>query len=322
MGSLLKRAFNDWKEDESPRMAAGMAYYTIFSLPPLLLLVLMIAGVFVDPEQVSGRIQSEMSGFLGEEGASQIQTMLRNVQQPGTGGPLVAILSVLGLVVGATGAFGQLQTGLNRAWDVEPDPDQGGLRTMLSKRIASLGMVLTIAFLLLVSLVLSAVVSSFGDSLSGWLPGGMSGIVLQVLELATSLAVITLLFAMLYRFLPDARIAWSDVWVGALGTALLFVAGKFLLGLYFSRSDPGQAFGAAGSLALILVWVFYSAMILFFGAEFTRAWAEEKGHGIRPDEGAVRVVVEKRYLRPGEDAERADARVARQRKEEVGASSA
>ena len=307
MLDLLKHAFHDWKDDDAPRMAAAMAYFTVFSLPPLLLIILMVVGVFVEPSTVEGRIESEMAGLLGPEGARQIQGMIRNVNRPDTGGPITAVVSVLALLVGATGAFGQLQAALNKAWEVEPDPEKGGLVAMLGKRLLSLGMILTIAFLLLVSLVLTAAVSAFGDVLGGLLPGGVSEVVLQVVQVSVSLVVVTALFALIFKILPDAEVSWRDVGVGALGTAVLFVAGKFLLGLYFARSDPGEAFGAAGSLALILVWIYYSAMIVFFGAEFTQAWAVQRGSGIRPDEDAVRVVEEKRHVR-GEAAPRSGAR--------------
>lgn len=290
MLSLLKHAATDFKEDDCPRMAAAMSYYTVFSLPPLLLLVLMIAGVFIEPSHLEGRIEREMAGFLGQEGARQIQAMIRNVNRPGTGGALATILSIAGLVFGATGAFAQLQSALNRAWEVEPDPEEGGgIRGFVGKRLLSLGMVVTLAFLLLVSLLLSAAISAFGDTLGGLVPGGLSTVVLQLLQIGISLLVVTVLFALMFKVLPDAEVSWRDVWVGAFGTALLFVAGKFLIGLYLSRSDPGEAFGAAGSLAVILVWVYYSAMIVFFGAEFTQAWAVERGRGIQPEEGAVRM---------------------------------
>ena len=289
MWSILKRSFEDWKKDDCLRMAAAMSYFTVFSLPPLLLIVMMVSGLFVDPEQVSGRLQDEIAGVVGSEGARQIESMIRNVDRPGTGGPAVVVLSVLGILVGATGAFTQLQTALDRAWQVRRDPEKSGIAATVASKLLSLAMVLTIAFLLLVSLVLSAALSAFGDMLSGWLPGAPSQALLQVLDLVLSLALVTVLFALIFKVLPNAEVAWPDVWVGAFGTALLFVAGKFLLGLYFARSDPGQAFGAAGSLALVMVWVYYSAMILFFGAEFTQVWAEERGSGIQPSDDAVRV---------------------------------
>ena len=294
---MLKRTFEEWKSDRCPSMAAALSYYTIFSLPPLLLLLLTVVGVFMDPSAVEGRIGQEVSSVLGPESARQVQEMIRSVDRPGAGGTLVTILSVLGLLFGATGAFGELQQALNRAWSVAPDPEKGGITAMLGKRALSLGMILTIAFLLLVSLVLSAFISAFGDRLGQWLPGGVSEAVLQVLTNGLTLAIVAVLFALIFKVLPDARIGWRDVAVGAAATAVLFVAGKYVMGEYFARSDPGEAFGAAGSLALVLVWIYYSAMILLFGAEFTQVWAQERGSGIRPDEDAVQVVRTTRHVR-------------------------
>lgn len=286
MFTLIKRAFQDWKEDECPRMAAAMSYYTVFSLPPLLLIVLIVVGVFVDPMAFSGRIESEIASVLGPGSADQVAEMIRYVDRPGTGGPLVAFLSAFGLLFGATGAFHQLQDALNRAWEVRTDPSRGAMWAILTKRLVSLGMVLTIAFLLLVSMVLSAALGAGGEVVAGWF-GDASVMLIHVLNAVVSLAVVTGLLALIFRYLPDARIEWSDVWVGAIGTALLLSAGKLLLGYYFAESDPGRVFGAAGSLALIMLWIYYSALILLFGAEFTQVWATERGKGIRPEEHAV-----------------------------------
>lgn len=305
MMGILKRTASDWADDDCPRMAAALSYYTVFSLPPLLLLVLTVVGLVVDPTAVQGRISAEISAVLGAGAADQIEGMIRNASRPDTGGPLVLALSLAGLLFGATGALAQLQDAMNRAWEVEPDPERGGWKNMARKRVLSLGMVLTLAFLMLVSLVLGAALGAFGETVAGWLPGGLSGAFLQAVNTGLSLVVTTLLFAAIFKLLPDARVAWRDVWVGAGATAVLFVAGKFLLGFWFSRSNPGEAFGAAGSLALILVWIYYSAMIFFFGAELTQAWAAEKGAGIRPEDGAVRVVEEKRQVRPDEQGFRA-----------------
>jgi membrane protein len=183
---------------------------------------------------------------------------------------------------------------------VAPDPNQGGFKGFIVKRVFSLGMVLGLAFVLLVSLVLSAFLSSFGDSLGRFLPDGLSAPVIEGINFAVSFGVITLLFAAIYKIVPDARMAWRDVWVGAAATALLFVLGKFALGLYLGRSNPGEAFGAAGALALMLVWIYYSSMIVLLGAEFTQAWAEGRGSGIAPEKGAVRVKHETHHERPAE----------------------
>lgn len=247
----------------------------------------MIAGVFFEPQDIQGRVVSEMGGALGPEGAEQIRTILEEADRPGSGGPLMAILSILALLFGATGAFAQLQGALNKAWEVRKDPKRSGIVTLLLKRALSLGMILVIAFLLLVSLVVSALVAQAGGWFAGLLPGAIGHAALRAIDLGLSLVVITALFATMFKVLPDARIAWRDVWGGALLTAALFVVGKFLLGLYIGTTDPGSAFGAAGSLAIILVWIYYSAMIFFFGAELTQVWARRKGREILPDEDAV-----------------------------------
>lgn len=297
--TLLKRSGGDFMEDECPRMAAAMAYYTIFALPPLLILVLTMVSAIWDPQTIERAMEGQFASMLGPEAAGQIHQILENASRPGSGGLVATVLSVAALVFGATGAFVQLQDALNRAWEVEPDPEVGGIRSFLLKRVFSFGMILGVGFLLLVSLALSAVLSAFGEALAGWVPG-LGPAILQVIDLTISLAVITLLFAAIFKILPDARIAWSDVWVGAFATAVLFIMGKFLIGLYLGQSDPGQAFGAAGSLAVLLIWIYYSGLLLLFGAELTQRWAESRGHGIEPEEGAVRIAREKRPVREGD----------------------
>lgn len=300
MLELIKATFKDFMDDDAPRLAAALSYYTVFSLPPMLILLVMIAGFFFDAQDVQGRLAQELGGAMGPDAADQITAMIEHADRPDTGGPLMLILSIAGLIFGATGAFGQLQAALNKAWEVEKDPDKSGLVALAMKRLLSFGMILVVAFLLLVSLVLSAVLGAIGSDLAAMLPGGLGGSALWAINLALSLLVITLLFMAMYKLLPDAQIAWSDVWRGALATAVLFVLGKFLLGFYISQSEPGSAYGAAGSLAVLLVWVYYSAMIFFLGAEFTQAYAERRGGGIEPDEDAVRVVEETRKV-PGDD---------------------
>lgn len=294
---IVKHAARDFLDDDCPRLAAALSYYTIFSLPPLLILLLTILGAILDPQDVQGEIQSQLQMLMGPAGAQEVETILQHANRPGEGGTLATILGVAALIFGATGAFGQLQAALNRAWEVEPDPKQGGLRNFVVKRVFSFGMILGIAFLLLVSLVLSAVLSAFGNALGEMVPGGLSGPLLYILNVALSFAVFTLLFAAMFKIVPDAVMAWRDVWVGAIATTLLFVVGKFLLGFYLGRSNPGEAFGAAGSLALILVWIYYSSMILLLGAEFTQGWAVNRGAGIEPEKGAVRLVDKRRYVR-------------------------
>jgi membrane protein len=298
---IVKESFKGFSEDDCPTKAAALSYYTVFSLPPLLVLLLLLLGAVVDPQDVRGTIESQMESAMGPAGAGQVESILANVNRPGAGGAAATVLSVLALLIGATGVFGQLQAALNKAWGVAPDPEKGGIKNMLLKRMFGVGMVFGLAFILLVSLVVSAVLSAFGDELGRFLPAGLSAPVLQAIDFAGSLLVISLLFGAIFKVLPDAEIAWSDVKVGAIATALLFVAGKFLLGLYLGRSNPGEAFGAAGALAVMLVWIYYSSMIVLLGAEFTQSWAKHRGSGIVPEKGAVRVVRETRRVnRPAE----------------------
>jgi membrane protein len=287
---MLKNSFKDFMDDECPRMAAALSYYTVFALPPLLILLLLIAGAVFDPQQVQTAIQTQMGSLMGSAGAEEIGTIINQAERPGGRG-IKAVLGVFALILGATGAFLQLQGALNRAWEVEPDPKAGGLKNFIFKRLLSLGMILGVAFLLLVSLALSAMVSAIGGFAGRLIPGASEAI-LFLFDTIITFVVITGLFAAIFKVLPDARIAWKDVWVGAAVTALLFTIGKFALGFYLGRSNPGEAFGAAGSLALVLVWIYYSSMIVLFGAEFTQQWAVNRGSGIEPEKGARRMADE------------------------------
>jgi membrane protein len=296
---LLKQSMQGFNGDDCPTMAAALSYYTIFSLPPLLVLILLLLGAVLDQHDVQNALESQIGSLMGPAGREQVTTILRQAHLPGSKGILATALGIGALLLGAAGAFGQLQAALNRAWEVKPDPAQGGLRSFVLKRVFSFSMVLGVAFLLLVSLVVSAALSILGNALGGALPGGLSETIGQLLNIVVSFAVITLLFATIFKVLPDATAHWKDIWPGAAVTALLFTVGKFLIGFYLGRSNPGEAFGAAGSLAVMLVWIYYSSMIVLFGAEFTQVWAERKGAGIQPARGAIRVAVEERpALRP------------------------
>jgi membrane protein len=277
--------------------AAALSYYTIFSLPALLVLLLLLVGSVMNANDVRGGLESQMQSLMGPSAGEQVRTIIEKADEKPGGGALPTILGIAGLIFGATGAFGQLQKSLNRTWDVEPDPNQGGIKAFLSKRVFSLGIILVLAFLLLVSLVISAALSGMGDRLDAFLPSGLSEPMLQVFNLVISLAVITLLFAAMFKVLPDAKISWRSVWVGAAFTAVLFVVGKFLIGLYLGKSNPGQAYGAAGSLAVLLLWIYYSSLIVLFGAEFTETWAQDRrGETIEPEPGAIRVKREKQRI--------------------------
>jgi membrane protein len=283
---ILKAAFRDFGEDECGTRAAALAYYTVFAMPPLLILLVVIAGEVWGPDVVQGALESQFASMVGQSGGQQIHQMIAHGQQSAGGGLVASIGSVVGLLLGATGAFLSLQDALNRAWEVKPDPKQGGIRNFIFKRLLSLGMVLALGFLLVVSLALTAAVSAVGGALGGGIPP----IVAQVADFVVSYALLTLLFAALFKVLPDATVAWRDVWVGGAFTALLFVVGKFAIGFYLGRSRPGDAFGAASALAVVLIWAYYAGMIVLFGAEFTQEWATARGSGLEPKQGAVRVV--------------------------------
>jgi membrane protein len=290
---LIKETVKDFLEDDCMDSAAALSYYTIFSLPAILVLLLTLISAIMNPSDVKGGLEGQLQNLMGPSAGEQIRTIIEQAEQKPHNGLIPTLLGIVGLLLGATGAFGQLQKALNRAWNVEPDPHQGGWKNFLTKRLFSLGMILVVAFFLLVSLVISTVLTGIGDRLGGFLPSGISAPLLELLNMVISLAVITLLFGALFKVMPDAKISWRSVWVGAAATAFLFVLGKFLIGFYLGQSNPGQAYGAAGSLAVLLLWVYYSALILLFGAEFTETWAERRGQGIEPEPGAVRVRREK-----------------------------
>ena len=259
---LFKKTWSEFSADKAQRLAAALAYYTLFSIAPLLLIAIAIAGLVFGRSQAQAQIVSQIRGVTGDEGAKAIAEMLTSAGKPKSG-ILAIIIGVVTLLLGATGVFGQLKDALNTIWDV-PAKKSGGILFMIKERFLSFTMVLGVGFLLLVSLVIDAALSAIGNAL--WQP----------LQLLVSLAVITVLFAMMFRFLPDVRVEWRDVWFGAAFTAFLFVLGKFALGLYLGRSAIVSSYGAAGSLVVLLVWIFWSSNILFFGAEFTKVYARER----------------------------------------------
>jgi len=281
--ALFGEAFTGWREHKASNMAAALAYYTVFSLAPILVISIAVAGLVFGQEAAEGRIVSQISGLVGRESALALEAMIAAARAPSSS--IAATAIGLGtLLFGATGVFGELQDSLNTVWGVKPKPGRGLVR-LLKTRFISFTMVLGIGFLLLVSLVVSAAISAIGAWLSGLLP--LPELVLQGINLVVSIAVVALLFAMIFRFLPDVDIGWRDVWVGAFFTAVLFGLGKLAIGLYLGKSSLASSYGAAGALVLILVWVYYSAQILFFGAELTRAWAYQHGSRIEPDEDAM-----------------------------------
>lgn len=286
---LIKESFQEWQKDGALDLGAALAYYTIFSLAPLLLVALAVAGLLWDRGEIQGQLIAEIQGLMGPQGAQAVQTMLANAGQHGSG-VIASILGVATILFGATGVFVQLQNALNRVWNVEARPGLG-IWSFVKTRLISFGMVLGIGFLLLVSLIISTAVSAVGKWATGLLPG--SETLMQGLTFVVSFAFVTLLFAMMYKFLPDVEIGWRDVWIGAVVTALLFTLGKFLIGLYLGKSSIASTYGAAGSLVVVLLWIYYSSQILFLGAEFTQVYATHYGSQIKPSKHAVPVVEKK-----------------------------
>jgi membrane protein len=288
--AVTKRTLNEFVDDDCMTLAASLAYYTVFSLAPLLLIVVAVMGLLMETQAVQERVQAELTGLMGPEAAEQVSTMMQNAAQNTGASTIAGIVGLITLIFAATTAFAQLQAALNRAWEVEPDPKHGGLRNFITKRVMSFGMILGVGFLLLVSLVLSAVLAAMGLWLERMMPGWFSAMMLQVLNQLISLGVITLLFAAIFKILPDAQIEWGHVWPGAFFTAVLFTLGKLGIGLYLGNTGVASAYGAAGSLAVILIWVYYSSIILLLGAEFTQVWVEHKtGRKPPPEPGAQRV---------------------------------
>lgn len=285
--SLVKETYKDWVDDEPFDQSAIVAYYSIFSLPALLIIIVTIAGIAFGQKAVQDQISSQIGGMIGPDSAKDIQGMIASSYQQGNSG-IALVIGVATLLFGATGVFIALQKALNRIWEVKINPDKSGLKMLIRARAVSFGVVLTIGFLLLISLVITAALTA----LSGWVEERMPDFFLYifyVVDFLISISIITLLFAMLFRFLPDVNIEWKSVWTGAVITALLFVIGKYALALYFGKAEPGSTYGAAGSIILILLWVFYSCLIMFFGAEFTQVYARRYGHRVEPNENAIRI---------------------------------
>jgi membrane protein len=281
--ALLKQTAAEWQEDKVPLLAAALAYYTTFSLAPLLVIAIAIAGAVFGQDAVQGEIVGQIQGLVGKQGAEAIQSMLQNAYRPGSGGAVATGIGIVTLLFGASGVFGQLQEALNTIWHVKPKPGLGW-KGFLQARFLSFAMVVVIGFLLLVSLVISAVLAGVTNFVGYLFPGlTIAG---QILNFVISFSVVTVLFALIYKVLPDVVIPWKYLWLGSIFTAMLFNIGKFLIGLYLGSSGVSSTYGAAASLGIILVWVYYSAQILLIGAVFTKVYAQRRGR-IRPSSHAV-----------------------------------
>jgi membrane protein len=283
-GAMLKETFTQWNEREPFNNSVIIAYYTIFSLPGLMVIIINIAGYFYDKGEITSRLTEQIQGMIGGDTAADVEAIIGKASESKES-TLATILGIATLIFGATGVFYQLQQILNKMWEVKPKPKQMILKFLLD-RVFSFGLILAVGFLLLVSLALSAGLSAFSDWVAVHLSDSLN-VLFKLADICLSLGVITVLFAAMYKFLPDAQIRWKDVWPGAFLTAILFTVAKFALGLYFGQSDPGSTYGAAGTIILIMLWVSYAGLILLFGAEFTQVYAKRYGKEIKPTEGSV-----------------------------------
>jgi membrane protein len=299
---ITKKTAVAWKEADPFRQSAVIAYYAIFSIPALLVIIIACAGLAFGREAVQGEISSQIGSAMGDDTAKSVEEIIANSSEKKTS-VLAAIISVVTLIIGATGVFAQLQISLNQIWEVKVTAKKMWLKN-LKDRLFSFGLIISIGFLLLISLLLTAALSAFGDWIKAHLPDFML-YVFFLLNFIISFGIISVLFALMFKILPDAVIRWKDVWIGAMVTSLLFILGKFLLGIYFGKAEPGSAYGAAGSIILIMLWVSYSCMIVFFGAEFTKQYATFYGDKIEPKRGAELII-------PDEDK-----RVVQEKKEAV-----
>ena len=272
--ALFRQAFAGWNDHNAPRLGASLSYYTLFSMAPLLIIAIGVAGLVFGEKAAQGQIQAELAGLIGEQSAKAIEGVVEASRQ-GKAGILASVIAFFTLLLGATGVFVELKSALNDVWGVKPPPSAGGVWGYVRTRLVSLAMVMAVGFLLMVSLVASAALAAVQGLLAGWMPGWDK--LLWALNTVVSFGVITVLFALLLKYLPDTAIAWKDVWLGAVLTALLFNIGKTLIGLYLGKSSVASVYGAAGSLVVVIVWVYYAAQIFFFGAELTQAFAHRHG---------------------------------------------
>lgn len=285
---ILREAGEHWVADKAARLGAALAYYTIFSLAPLLVIMIGVAGLIFGKEAAQGQVTDQLAHLVGKEGGEAIQAIIENASQPERGS-FAMVLGVLMLMLGAAGVFGQLQDALNTIWGVQAKPG-GGIWGLVRGRFLSFSMVLGVAFLLLISLIVSSALAAIGPLLGDWKTSGIG----QLVTFSFDLVVISVLFALIFKFLPDAKVAWRDVWFGAVVTSFLFSLGKTLIALYLGRAGITSAYGAAGSFAALLVWLYYASQIFLFGAELTRAYANRLGSRIQPKEHAEAVTAEAR----------------------------
>ena len=301
--STAKKTFKEWIAEDPFDKAAVVAYYSIFSLPALLIILIAIAGTFFGKDAVQGQIVQQISSVIGKESAEAVQGMIANAYKA-QASVLATIIGIGTLLIGATGVFIALQTGLNSIWDVKPNPQGSSIKRLIKVRALSFGLILAIGFLLMVSLVVSTLLTAFSDWIMTLLPDFMI-ILFQIINNIISFLITTLLFGILFKYLPDAKIEWRSVWPGAAITSLLFTLAKFALSFYFGKAAPGSTYGSAGAIILLLLWVSYSCLILFFGAQFTQVYAAEHGHSIEPSPDAIQIEEVVKEVKPKKSSKKA-----------------
>jgi membrane protein len=286
-GQLLVTTFNSFMNDKALKMSASLAYYTVFSMAPLIIMLISLAGLIYGKDAIEGKVFEEINGFVGNDAALQIQQIISKISQSGDS-LFAVIIGAVTLFLGATGVFIEIQDSLNQIWRVKAKPKKGW-KKMIINRILSFSMILGLGFLLIVSLIINGVVLALSNKLNHYFPD-ITIVLVNAFNITLTFIIISVLFGIIFKFLPDVKIGWKDVRAGAIFTAILFMIGRFVIGLYIEKVGPGSAYGAAGSLIIILVWVYYTAAILYFGAEFTQVYAECYGGKIEPAEYAVHVV--------------------------------
>ena len=290
--TVLKNALKSWYAKDPFRESSIIAYYAIFSLPGLLVVIVSLAGYFFGREAVNNQLAAQFTATMGADTARQVQDMIVQASRL-RNSVLATIIAIITIIIGATGVFAEFQTALNAVWEVKLDTTKSGIWNIIRVRLFSFGLIVSIAFLLMVSLIISALIAAFGT----WLTHHFSDsflLILQIMNIGLSLSVLVVLFALMFKFLPDAKIKWKHVWIGAFVTSLLFEIGKFALSLYFGKANPGTGYGAAGSVILIMLWVNYSSIIVLYGAEFTHAYATMFSGKVIPSEMAKKEIPVKR----------------------------
>jgi membrane protein len=282
---VLKNSSKGFSEHKIMKLSAALAYYTVFSIGPLLIVIVFLCSFFFGREAIEGTIYGQIESFVGHDAAIQLQEIIKNAAIEGKD-KLAAIIGIATLVIGATTMFGEMQDSINTIWGLKIKPKKSAWLILIKNRLLSFGVIGSLGFLLLVSLAVSGIIEAISSRLKNHFPG-LAVVVLYIINLVISFGVISVLFAVIFRVLPDAKIKWKDVMAGAIATAVLFMIGKFAISFYISKSSVGSTYGAAGSLVVLLVWIYYSSVILYFGAEFTKAYAIKYGSDIRPNEYAV-----------------------------------